>query len=86
MNLHRLLLGLFLTTSYLTLSARPMMSSPAPEGYDIQVEVINENIGTLVGALGVTDLTGYSCTRLYVEMNNASDFMSSVSGDARHSC
>ena len=82
MNLHRLLLGLFLTTSYLTLSARPMMSSPAPEGYDIQVEVINENIGTLVGALGVTDLTGYSCTRLYVEMNNASDFMSSVSGDA----
>ena len=36
----------------------------------------------LVGALGVTDLTGYSCTRLYVEMNNADDFMSSVSGDA----
>ena len=82
MNPHRLLLGLLLTASCLVLQARPMMSSPAPEGYGLQLEVVSEDIGMLVGALGVTDLTGYSCTRLYVEMNNADDFMSSVSGDA----
>ena len=57
-------------------------SAPAPEGYDLEVEVVNEDIGLLVGALGVTDLTGYSSTRLYVTMNNATDFMSSVSGDS----
>ena len=82
MNPHRLLLGLLLTASCVVLQARPMMSSPAPEGYGLQLEVVSEDIGMLVGALGVTDLTGYSCTRLYVEMNNADDFMSSVSGDA----
>ena len=37
-------------------------SAPAPEGYDLEVEVTNEDIGILVGALGVTDLTGYSVT------------------------
>ena len=58
-----------------------MLSSPAPEGYEISTEVVAEDIGMLVGALGVTDMTGYSCTRLYVEMNNEDDFMSSVSGD-----
>ena len=39
-------------------------SAPAPEGYDISMEVVTENIGILVGALGVTDLTGYSTTHL----------------------
>ena len=56
-------------------------SAPAPEGYDISVEVVNENIGILVGALGVTDLTGYSTTHLYVTMDGPDDFLSSVSGD-----
>ena len=59
-----------------------MISSPAPEGYEIATEVVTEDIGMPIGALGVTDLTGYSCTRLYVIMNNEDDFMSSVSGDA----
>ena len=79
---YRLLLSLFLTTTCLALQARPMLSSPAPEGYEIATEVVTEDIGMLIGALGVTDLTGYSCTRLYVIMNNEDDFMSSVSGDA----
>ena len=79
---YRLLLSLFLTTTCLALQARPMISSPAPEGYEIATEVVTEDIGMLIGALGVTDLTGYSCTRLYVIMNNEDDFMSSVSGDA----
>ncbi|MGB1618264.1 MAG: hypothetical protein ACPHBM_01465, partial [Flavobacteriales bacterium] len=57
-------------------------SAPAPEGYDISVEVVNENIGILVGALGVTDLTGYSTTHIYVTMDGPDDFLSSVSGDA----
>jgi len=35
-------------------------SAPAPEGYALEVEVVTENIGILAGALGVTDLTGYS--------------------------
>ena len=56
-------------------------SAPAPEGYDISVEVVNENIGILVGALGVTDLTGYSTAHLYVTMDGPDDFLSSVSGD-----
>jgi hypothetical protein len=59
-----------------------VFSSAAPEGYDLEVEVVTEDVGILVGALGVTDLTGYSCTRLYVTMNNTTDFMSSVSGDS----
>ena len=78
---YRLFLGLLFTSLYLPMSARPMMSSPAPEGYEIELEVVSEDIGLLVGALGITDMTGYSCTRLYVTMNNADDFMSSVSGD-----
>lgn len=52
------------------------------QSYSLEVEVVSENIGILVGALGVTDLTGYSCSRLYVNMANTDDFMSSVSGDA----
>ncbi|MGB0171134.1 MAG: hypothetical protein ACPF8Y_04055, partial [Flavobacteriales bacterium] len=79
---YRFLLSLLLTTSCLALQARPMLSSPAPEGYEVETEVVTEDIGMLVGALGITDLTGYSCTRLYVVMNHADDFMSSVSGDA----
>ena len=46
------------------------------------MEVVSENIGVLVGALGATDLTGYSCTRVYVTMQHEDDFLSSVSGDA----
>ena len=56
-------------------------ANSAPEGYALNVEVVTEDIGVLIGALGVTDLTGYSVTRLYVEMVNETDFMSSVSGD-----
>ena len=52
------------------------------QGYALEEEVVSENIGVLVGALGAVDLTGYSCTQLYVTMANADDFMSSVSGDA----
>ena len=61
-----------------------LLSSPFTfaQNYSLEVEVVSENIGTLAGPLGITDLTGYSCTRLYVTMNNATDFMSSVSGDA----
>ena len=59
-------------------------SAPAPEGYDLEVEVVAEDIGVLISPITfqAVDLTGYSCTRLYVTMNNATDFMSSVSGDA----
>ena len=57
-------------------------SAPAPEGYGLAVETANEDIGVLVGALGVTDLTGYSTYQIFIETVNASDFLSSVSGDA----
>ena len=61
-----------------------LLSSPVTfaQDYNLEVEVVSENIGTLVGPLGAIDLSGYSCTRLYVTMSNATDFMSSVSGDA----
>ena len=52
--------------------------------YDLEVEVVSENIGVLAGALGVTDLTGYSCTRVYITMENEDDFLSSISGDANN--
>ena len=80
MNAYRMLLGLLFALSC-TFSFGQASSSPAPEGYDLEMEVVSEDIGLLVGALGITDLTGYSCTRLYVSINNADDFMSSVSGD-----
>ena len=82
MNPYRLLFGLLLAFSFSSTHGQSINSSPAPEGYDLELEVVTENIGILAGALGVTDLTGYSCTRLYVTMNNEDDFMSSVSGDA----
>ena len=56
-------------------------SSLFSQGYGLELEVVSNDIGTLVGALGTTDLTGYSCYRIYVTMNNEDDFMSSVSGD-----
>ena len=81
MNPYRLIFGLFLALSSSLVSGQSINSSPAPEGYDLELEVVAEDIGLLAGALGVTDLTGYSCTHLFVVMNNADDFMSSVSGD-----
>ena len=57
-------------------------AASAPEGYALEIEVVSEDIGVVAGPLGPVDLTGYNCTRLYVTMNSASDFMSSVSGDA----
>ena len=56
--------------------------SASAQTYSLEVEVVTEDVGVLVGALGVTDLTGYSCTRLYVNMENTDDFLSSVYGDA----
>lgn len=50
--------------------------------YGLEVEVVSEDIGVLAGALGVSDLTGYSCYRAYITMENADDFLSSISGDA----
>ena len=83
MRLTSLILALLCwATSFSQIQQIAVNSAPAPEGYDLETEVVTEDIGILVGALGVTDLTGYSCTRLYVTMVNEDDFMSSVSGDA----
>ena len=81
MKPYRLLLGLSLALCSSLTYGQAINSSPAPDGYELSLETVTEDIGVLVGALGVTDLTGYSCTHLYVLMNNADDFMSSVSGD-----
>ena len=54
----------------------------AQDSFGLEVEVVTEDIGVLIGALGVTDLTGYSTTRIYVTTENEDDFLSSVSGDA----
>ena len=60
----------------------PCSLSLHAQEYGIEVEVVNENIGLLVGALGITDLTGYSTTHVYATTANSNDFVSSVSGDA----
>ena len=84
MRLTSLFMALFLcwATSFSQVQQIAVNSAPAPEGYDVEVEVVSEDIGMLVGALGITDLTGYSCSRIYVTMVNSDDFLSSVSGDA----
>ncbi|MDA9864147.1 lamin tail domain-containing protein [Flavobacteriales bacterium] len=66
----------------LFIAVLPSLSSYSQSGYRLEIELVSEDIGVLVGPLGLVDLTGYSCTRLYVTMNNATDFMNSVSGDA----
>ena len=68
----------FLLTS--TLCLTPTFLSA--QQYGLEVEVVNEDIGVLVGALGNTDLTGYTCYRAYITMENEDDFLSSISGDA----
>ena len=60
----------------------PFSPSLHAQVFGIEVEVVNENIGLLVGALGVTDLTGYSTTHVYATTENSDDFVSSISGDA----
>jgi len=84
MRLTSLILALFFcwANSFSQVQQIAVNSAPAPEGYDLEIEVVSEDIGVVAGPLGPVDLTGYSCTRLYVTMNNATDFMSSVSGDA----
>ena len=57
----------------------PCSPSLHAQEYGIEVEVVNENIGLLVGALGITDLTGYSTTHVYATTANSDDFVSSVS-------
>ena len=66
----------FLLTS--TLCLTPAFLSA--QQYGLEVEVVNEDIGVLVGALGTTDLTGYTCYRAYITMENEDDFLSSISG------
>ena len=60
----------------------PFSPSLHAQDYGIEVETVTDNIGLLVGALGATDLTGYSTTRVYATTVNSDDFVSSVSGDA----
>ena len=72
MKLKQLFLALCLSPSFLF------------SQYGLEVETVSENIGPLIGALGVTDLTGYSCYRAYITMANTDDFLSSISGDANN--
>ena len=73
---------LLVATSYSQIQQIAVNSAPAPEGYGVVTEVVSEDIGQLIGALGVIDLSGYSTTRVYIETLNPTDFLSSVSGDA----
>ena len=82
MLLSRFFLAFVISSYGVSCLAQASDSALASGGYSLSVEVVTENIGTLVGALGVVDLTGFSCTRLYVNMANESDFMSSISGDS----
>lgn len=74
MKLHKLLLALCLLPSLVS-----------AQTYGLEVEVVSDDIGPLVGALGTTDLTGYTCFRAYITMENEDDFLSSISGDALNS-
>lgn len=52
-----------------------------PADFNFVTEVVSSDIGQLVGAVGTTDLTGYTCTRVYLQTSNSNDFVTSVSGD-----
>lgn len=58
--------------------------SAEPNDYDLQLELVQEDIGQLVGTTGTVDLTGYSTWRVYFYTPNPEDFVSSVSGDAEN--
>ncbi len=75
-------LFLFVASSFSQVQQIAVNSAPAPEGYGVEVEVVNDNIGITAGAAGAVDLTGYSTYRLYIVTNNADDFVSSISGDS----
>ena len=60
----------------------PLPQQTWAQDYGLETEIVSDDIGVLVGALGVTDLTGYSTTRVYATTTNPNDFVSSVSGDA----
>ena len=54
-----------------------------PSEYSLITVVVSANVGQLVdGSSNITDLTGYSTTRIYFETTNPDDFVSSVSGTA----
>lgn len=74
MKLNKLLLALCLLPSFIS-----------AQQYGLEVEVVSDDIGILAGALGAIDLTGYSCYRAYITMENEDDFLSSISGDATNS-
>ncbi len=71
----------FVASSFSQVQQIAVNSAPAPEGYGIELEVVNDNIGPVFGAAGLADLTGFSTYRVYVVTNNADDFVSSISGD-----
>ena len=71
MKLHKLLLALCLLPSLIS-----------AQTYGLEVEVVSDDIGLLVGPTATIDLTGYSCYRAYITMENENDFLSSISGDA----
>jgi len=59
-------------------------TSAHAQDYGLEVEVVSEDIGVLIGALGVTDLSGFASYRAYITMENPTDFLSSISGDANN--
>ena len=50
-------------------------------GFSISIDTVSSNLGPQVGALGVVDLTGYSCYRLYVQCESEDDLLQAVAGD-----
>ena len=78
----RLVLMLLVLTGAGVLSVAP--NKAQLEGYDIEVEVVNPEIGVLSGGVGTVDLTGYATYRLWITMDNADDFLSSISGTSNN--
>ena len=70
MKLNKLLLALCLLPSLVS-----------GQQYGIEVDTVSSDIGLLVGALGTTDLTGYSTVQAFITMENEGDFLSAISGD-----
>ncbi|MBV42159.1 MAG: hypothetical protein CL834_03915, partial [Crocinitomicaceae bacterium] len=78
----RKLLSLFLCCFILNaVNAQTPVETPSPgvpEGYALAVESYVEHDG----AVGSVDLTGYTTYRVYLEMENETDFLSCISGEA----
>ena len=65
-----------------TPAGAPSSSTTIPPGYWLGIEPFMVHTAPYVGPFGTTNLTGQTTYRIYLHTNGATDFLSSISGEA----